>query len=388
MAKLSVHTDDIVTSLITQYNTVEVTTQQVRNWAIGCGYTPSTILNRLTEYKSGRGKFNLDIAQAVAKLEDTVSAPSAEPAGEVKTVVKEYQDLIPQVDPLFVPFGNFTDVTKIIKSGIFYPVFITGLSGNGKTHSIEQACAKLKRDMIRVNVTIETDSDDLIGGFRLINGETVWHNGPVVEAMERGAVLLLDEVDLASNKIMVLQSVLEGKGLYLKKINKWVYPKAGFNVFATANTKGKGSDDGKFIGTNVMNEAFLERFAITLEQQYPTPATEAKILTRLFTSLGDTVDDKFVTDLVDWADIIRKTYYDGGVDEVITTRRLINICKAYAIWSDITKAITLCTNRFDDDTKSVFVELYNKVSGEQSQATHSVTMDGDQVIVKESHQPL
>ena len=227
------------------------------------------------------------------------------------------QNLIPQKDDSFVKFGNFGDVKKIIESRVFYPSFITGLSGNGKTFSVEQACAQLGRELIRVNITIETDEDDLIGGFRLVNGETVWHNGPVIEALERGAILLLDEIDLASNKILCLQSVLEGKGVFLKKIGKFVQPTPGFNVIATANTKGKGSDDGRFIGTNVLNEAFLERFPVTFEQEYPTAAIETKILNKLC------ADENFCKRLADWADIIRKTFYDGGIEEIISTRRLV-----------------------------------------------------------------
>jgi MoxR-like ATPase len=220
---------------------------------------------------------------------------------------------------------------------------------------VEQACAQLKRELIRVNITIETDEDDLIGGFRLVNGETVWHNGPVIEALERGAVLLLDEVDLASNKILCLQSILEGKGVFLKKIGKFVKPAEGFQVIATANTKGKGSEDGRFIGTNVLNEAFLERFCVTFEQSYPTPATEQKILESM------TDDKSFCKHLVDWADIIRKTFYDGGIDEIISTRRLVHIVRAYSIFGDKAKAIQVCINRFDDETKAAFLELYDKV---------------------------
>ena len=271
--------------------------------------------------------------------------------------------MIPAKDENYVPFGNFSDVKKIIKSGIFYPCFITGLSGNGKTVSVEQACATLNKELIRVNITIETDEDDLIGGFRLVNGETVWHNGPVIEALERGAVLLLDEVDLASNKILCLQSILEGKGVFLKKIGKFVKPSAGFNIIATANTKGKGSDDGRFIGTNVLNEAFLERFPVTFEQAYPNTSTEFKIIYRTAISLS--VDDSvFCQRLVDWADIIRKTFYDGGVDEVISTRRLLHIVRAYAIWNDKQKAIQVCLNRFDEETKSAFLDLYDKVDAD------------------------
>ena len=212
--------------------------------------------------------------------------------------------------------------------------------------------------MIRVNITIETDEDDLIGGFRLNNGATVWHNGPVVEAMARGAVLLLDEIDLASNKILCLQSALEGKGVFLKKIGKQITPSEGFQIFATANTKGKGSDDGRFIGTNVLNEAFLERFPVTFEQEYPTVATEANILKKICS------DEEFCKRLADWADIIRKTFYDGGIDEVISTRRLVHIVNAYSIFDDKAKAIKVCLNRFDDETKTAFLELYDKVDAD------------------------
>jgi hypothetical protein len=269
-------------------------------------------------------------------------------------------NIVPTKDKNFVSFGNYPDVKNIIKSNKFYPVFVTGLSGNGKTMAVTQACAELKKELIRVNITIETDEDDLLGGYRLKDGQTVWQNGPVIEAMERGAVLLLDEIDLASNKIMCLQPILEGSGVFVKKINKWVKPKDGFNVVATANTKGQGSEDGKFIGTNVLNEAFLERFPVTFEQKYPTVATEKKILVNTLKSYGKS-DVKFVDKLVTWADVIRKTYFDGGVDEIISTRRLVHIAQAYAIFNNKMKSIEMCTNRFDDDTKNSFVELYTKV---------------------------
>ena len=239
-------------------------------------------------------------------------------------------------------------------------MFITGLSGNGKTMGVTQACAEAKRELIRVNITIETDEDDLLGGYRLKDGQTVWQNGPVIEAMERGAILLLDEVDLASNKIMCLQPILEGSGVFVKKINKFVKPAQGFNVIATANTKGQGSDDGKFIGTNVLNEAFLERFPVTFEQKYPSVAIEKKILNNTLKASGKS-DVKFIDKLTTWADVIRKTYFDGGVDEIISTRRLVHITQAYAIFDNKMKAIKMCTNRFDDDTKNSFVELYTKV---------------------------
>ena len=342
--------DFIVTSLQSSFGS-EVTSGDIRGWCAMNGHNYQTITNKLSDYKVGRGKWNLEVTkETVEELEVSYTAPAAMPAVE--------QNLIPQKDDSFVQFGNFTDIKKIIKSGVFYPTFITGLSGNGKTFSVEQACAQTKRELIRVNITIETDEDDLIGGFRLIDGNTVWHNGPVIEALERGAVLLLDEIDLASNKILCLQSILEGKGVFLKKIGKWVTPKNGFNVIATANTKGKGSDDGRFIGTNVLNEAFLERFPVTFEQEYPTPQTEQKILSKLCD------DENFCKRLSDWADIIRKTFYDGGIEEIISTRRLVHIVKAYSIFGDKAKAIQVCVNRFDDETKQAFLELYDKVDAD------------------------
>jgi hypothetical protein len=311
-----------------------------------------TLTKRLEQYKVGHGRWSLTADQ----LEKTYNAPAAEPA--VQTVEKV--NLIPEKDDNFVSFGNFSDVKKIISSGIFYPVFVTGMSGNGKTFSVEQACAQLKRELIRVNITIETDEDDLIGGFRLADGNTVWHNGPVIEALERGAVLLLDEIDLASNKIMCLQSILEGKGVFLKKTGRYVKPAAGFTIIATANTKGKGSDDGRFIGTNVLNEAFLERFALTFEQDYPTAKIEQKILEKLSAKLG-CLDEEFCEKLASWADVIRKTFKDGGIDEIISTRRLTHIVRAYSIFGKRMKAIQVCVNRFDDETKESFLSLYDKI---------------------------
>ena len=368
--KLNITNSQIIDSITTYFDgQTEITTAALREWCNVNDYTYSTIRNRLIKdgHQSGRGKFDLNTAKQVLETSYDAPAAAAPSVGSVQTATQELDNLVPDNDDTFVPFGNFKDVKAIIKSKVFYPLFITGLSGNGKTHGVEQACAQLGREVVRVNVTIETDIDDLVGGFRLIDGNTVWSNGPVVEAMERGAVLLLDEIDLASNKIMCLQSVLEGKGLYLKKINKWVKPAAGFNVVATANTKGRGSDDGKFIGTNVLNEAFLERFAVTFEQDYPTPATEKKILLANCKQLGWVGDniDTLCQNLVDWADIIRKTYKDGGVEDVISTRRLVNVIKAWAIWDSIDKAILLTTNRFDEDTSRVFRELYTKIAGEQ-----------------------
>ena len=368
------NTELLVEGLVAHAGRVDVTTADIRCFAEDCGFNFATVNRRLAAYKTGRGKFNLDVAAKAQELEHTVELETAQP---VQTIHRELESLVPADDPLFVPFGNFRDVKSIIKSKVFYPLFITGLSGNGKTHGVEQACAQLKRDLVRVNLTIETDQDDLIGGFRLVNGETVWHNGPVVEAMLRGAVLLLDEIDLAGNKIMCLQSILEGKGYFIKKTGQWIHPAPGFNIVATANTKGRGSDSGKFIGTNVMNEAFLERFAVTFEQEYPTPAVETKILTRTFATLGYHAPDKLITDLVTWADIIRKTYQDGGVDDVISTRRLLNVAKAISIWNDVDKAIQLSTNRFDDDTSHTFRELYSKISGEQPSEGAESASEGD-----------
>ena len=339
---------NIIASLQDTYGE-SVTSGDIKGWCSMHDMNYQTVTNKLSDYKVGRGKWNLTIQE---KLEQTYQAPPAMPVIE--------QNLIPTKDDTFVKFGNFGDLKKIIQSRVFYPTFITGLSGNGKTFSVEQACAQLGRELIRVNITIETDEDDLIGGFRLVDGATVWHNGPVIEALERGAILLLDEIDLASNKILCLQSVLEGNGVFLKKIGRFVRPSAGFNVIATANTKGKGSDDGRFIGTNVLNEAFLERFPVTFEQEYPTVSNEVKILERISQSLN--VDDiDFCKRLVDWADIIRKTFYDGGIEEIISTRRLVHIIRAYSIFGNKAKAIEVCVNRFDDETKTAFMELYDKV---------------------------
>ena len=325
----------------------EFTYADVKGYCRSHNVSESTVMNRIRKFRVGKGRYNLElkVKEVVQKIEKAYEAPDA-------------LHLIPEKNENFVPFGNFNTIKKIIKSGVFYPSFITGLSGNGKTFGVEQVCAQLNRELVRVNITIETDEDDLIGGFRLVNGDTVWHNGPVIEALERGAVLLLDEIDLASNKILCLQSILEGKGVFLKKIGRYVKPAAGFNVVATANTKGRGSEDGRFIGTNVLNEAFLERFAITFEQEYPNSKTETNILNKLCS------DKEFCARLSDWADIIRKTFYDGGIDEVISTRRLVHIVQAYSIFQDKVKSIELCLNRFDDETKQAFLDLYDKVDAD------------------------
>ena len=310
------------------------------------------------------GEFSRDAVSNVEQMTVTkidTPAPAAVMMAPTAIGVMDNQDsYIPEKFDGYVSWGNFNTVKDVVKSEIFYPLFITGLSGNGKTLLVKEVCAKLKREFVRANITIETDEDDLVGGFRLLNGETVWHDGPVVTAMKRGAILLLDEIDLASNKIMCLQPVLEGSSVYIKKIGKWVHPKKGFNVIATANTKGQGADDGKFIGTNILNEAFLERFPVTIEQTYPTAAMETKILNNEFGKHG-IEDSEFAKNLVKFADVVRKTFAEGGVDEIISTRRLVHIVGAYAIFDDKLKASEMCVARFDDETKSSFVDLYSKI---------------------------
>ena len=313
-------------------------------------------------YENGKFTLPSDIPSVPKKIVPQPTVVQEQPQSVVSLVATnmEKQNLVPSKFEGFVPWGHFKDIKQIVKSGIFYPVFVTGLSGNGKTLMIEQVHADMKKELIRVNITIETDEDDLLGGFRLVNGETKFVPGPVIEAMEKGCTLLLDECDLGSNKLMCLQPVLEGKGVYLKKVNKWVTPKDGFNVMATANTKGKGSEDGRFIGTNILNEAFLERFAITIEQPYPASSVEQKIVLGSMKKYG-TVDEDFAKNLVTWSEVIRKTFFDGGVDELISTRRLDHIAKSFSIFKDKKKSIELCVARFDDDTKDSFLDLYSKI---------------------------
>ena len=347
----------------------------------GVGY-PSWIFGDKS-LRAGRGMYKMNLnANVVPMKKKTVEpVPAAKQNMNMESELFQ-ENLIPATDPLFTPFGNFNLLKDVVKSKMFYPLYITGLSGNGKTLSVEQACAVTKREVIRVNFTVETDEDDLIGGFRLVNGETKFFKGPVIKAMELGAVLLCDEIDLANPaKVMCLQSILEGGGYFIKKTGEYVTPASGFTVVATANTKGKGSDDGRFIGTNVMNEAFLERFPITVEQQYPTPSIEKKILGNMFANLKVN-DAEFVEKLVDWADIIRKTFYDGGVDEIISTRRLVHIAKAYSIFGDRMKAIQMCINRFDDDTKVSFADLYSKIdAGVQiEESSEEVSSESEQKL--------
>ena len=350
-----------------------LTRNQINEFAKEAGVPAPSWLKK-NEYRVGHGQYQLPTDSAPSVSADTPEVPmtpqvdTSQPETRVNLVVDtETQNLIPSHFEGFVPWGHCSTIKKIIQSRMFYPVFITGLSGNGKTLMVEELHSQLKKELIRVNITIETDEDDLLGGFRLINGETKFVPGPVIQAMERGCTLLLDECDLGSNKLLALQPVLEGKGVFLKKINKWVTPKPGFNVIATANTKGKGSDDGRFVGTNILNEAFLERFAITIEQPYPSTKVEKKIILGSMDKYGKT-DEKFAENLTVWAEVIRKTFYDGGVDEIISTRRLDHIVKAFSIFNDKLKAIELCVSRFDDDTKESFLDLYTKVdAGEDIQ---------------------
>jgi hypothetical protein len=348
-------------------NQVEFSKSTVKKICATAGIPKPSWLFRNPQFKAGYGTYSIESVvpenysqpvpvQAVQTVE-TVPVPTSTVG---VNVLDENISVIPSIMDNYVPFGHFKDLKSILKSGIFFPVFITGLSGNGKTLMVEQICAKLKKELFRVNITIETDEDDLIGSNTLINGNIVFKEGPVLKAMRKGAVLLLDEVDLASNKIMCLQSILEGGGYLIKKTGEFVKPAEGFTVVATANTKGKGSEDGRFIGTNILNEAFLERFAICLEQEYPPVTTEKKIVKGDFAILGVN-DDDFADKLVDWADVIRKSFYEGAVDEVISTRRLVHIAKAYSMFNDKLKSIEVCLARFDEDTKASFLDLYTKV---------------------------
>ena len=344
--------------------------------SVGLKYPPAWFVQNKSR-SAGRGYFFVDVAAGQAFIRQTsTSAPlTATPVTPMNTNTHsvsyalasstngERTSLIPDVNPEYVAWGHYDDILQIVKSNIFAPIFITGLSGNGKTTMIEQICAKLKRECFRVNITADTDEDELLGSWRLINGNMEWQDGPVILAMKRGAILLLDEVDLGTEKIMCLQAPLEGKGVYLKKIREIVTPAPGFNIVATANTKGKGSDDGRFIGTRIMNEAALDRYDYTFEQEYAPRATEKKILLKAMKKFG-AVDENFADCLVKWTEIIRKTFEDGGVSEIISTRRAINICKAFAMFGSKKKAISLAITRFDKDTQTAFLSLYSKIDAE------------------------
>ncbi len=325
------------------------------------GYTQKDYYPLLTPANRVKiGTYSLaGLLPEIAPVADPIPATAVQMASSVTSVGNEERTFA-KVDPTFVAWGSYTDIMKIIKSEMFYPTYISGLSGNGKTFMVEQACAKAGREFIRVQINPETDEDDLLGGFRLINGETVFCKGPVLKAMENGAILLLDEIDRATNKIMCLQGVLEGKPVLVKKTGETVEPAKGFNVIATANTKGKGSEDGRFTAASIIDEAFLERFTISVDQKFPSATIEKKILKKHMDKF-DIQDDEFVDRLVTWGDIIRKTFFDDGVDEVISTRRLCHIVQTFSIFTDRMKAIDLCISRFDEDTKEAFLDLYTKV---------------------------
>ena len=384
---MKLNTDQInaVDLLYKTYGRTEITRSEI-NDLVKQGKLKNPSWLKSDQYKVKRGVYSLpiegnDFSPNLTNVPLEEEQPKTDTVSQAAYVVSSLTgNIVPTKDPVFVPWGHFKDIKSIVTSKQFYPIFITGLSGNGKTMNVQQACAVSKRECIRVNITIETDEDDLLGGYRLQDGQTVWQNGPVIEAMERGAVLLLDEIDLASNKIMCLQPILEGNGVFIKKINKFVKPANGFNVIATANTKGQGSEDGKFIGTNILNEAFLERFPITIEQSYPSNKNEIKMLENVMTQKGLTkdIDKKFADNLITWADIIRKTFYEGGVDEIISTRRLVHIVDAYAIFKDKMKSIQMCTNRFDNDTKTSFIDLYTKIDGGEDVSNWSNTSETEE----------
>jgi MoxR-like ATPase len=314
----------------------------------------------LMKTKVGRGLYAVDGGAVVG---NTALKPKDEMKQE--SFVVDYTNtaaLIPKKDDNFVPFGNYADLENIIKSGIFYPAYISGPTGNGKSTMVEQICAKHKKPLIRVNLNMMTDEEQLIGSKTLVEGNVEIVEGPVLIAMRNGTTMLLDEIDAGSaNTLLCLQPILEGKPYYFKLKNEMIVPTEGFNIIATANTKGKGSDDGRYIGTNILNEAFLERFAVTFEQEYPNAKIELKIIKNLMQTY-QCPDDEFAENLVKWADAIRRTFEDGGVDETITTRRMIHIVRAFAIFKKREKAVELCCNRFDAATKSAFIDLYDKVS--------------------------
>ena len=331
------------------------------------------------ENRVGRGQYQIEMLSLVKPIQQEEPIEVESTSNKImQTVFDQIKIEVPPKDKTYVSWGSFRDIKQIVESNSFYPVFIAGLSGNGKTMMVEQACAETNRKYVRVNITEETDEDDLIGGFRLVNGETVWCDGPIPQAMKQGAVCLIDEIDRGSNKLMCLQAVLEGKPLYIKKTGAVVNPARGFNVIATANTKGRGSEDGRFTGARILDEAFLERFIATIDQPYPTTAVEKKIIINAMDTYGN-LDGEFAEKLVTWADIIRKTYEDGGVDDLISTRRLVHIARTYSIFGDRKKAIELCISRFDEDTRVAFLDLYTKVDSKAA----VTTIEPDTVIIDE-----
>lgn len=356
--------------------------------SVGLKYPPAWFVQDKGR-SAGRGSFYIDtrqVARSVSTPAPIVSHTVTNPMNEnnnlslalASSTNGERTSLVPDVNSNYVPWGHYEDLFKIVQMGIFAPTLITGLSGNGKTEMVEQICAKLNRECFRVNITEDTDEDELMGSWRLVNGNMEWQDGPVVLALKRGAVLLLDEVDLATPKVMCLQSPLEGKGCYLKKINQKILPAEGFQIIATANTKGKGSDDGRFVGTRVLNEAMLDRFDYCFEQDYSPRSVEKKILLKAMKKFG-VVDEEFADNLVKWTEIIRKSFSEGAIDEVISTRRAINICKAFSVFGDKMKAITLSLARFDRDTQDALISLYGKIDGgEQKVAEPVATATNDE----------
>jgi MoxR-like ATPase len=368
----------VIEQLMTKYpKKTEFSAAMIKDAAVAVGENPrSAYVNIRYTHNAPtvkRGVYNLE------SMMPKSARPKKVAAEMIKGVSSVSNDevFVPDFDETFVPWGNFTEIVKVLKSRMFYPTYVSGLSGNGKTFQIEQACAKLNREYVRVQISPETDEDDLIGGFRLIKGETVFQKGPVIKAMEAGAVLMIDEIDRGTNKIMCLQGVLEGKPVLIKKTGEVIEPKEGFNIIATANTKGKGSDDGRYSGAQIIDDAFLERFTITLEQTFPTVATEEKIVMKHMKKF-EVMDEEFAKLLVGWADAIRKTFYDDGIDEVISTRRLCHIVQTFSIFNKRDKAIALCVNRFDEDTKVAFIDLYEKVD-----ATINAPDEEEEALIEE-----
>lgn len=362
MNNVKISTQNIVKKLAEQYpDQTEFRKNLIVSAAESLGYKGSDwypLCDAENRVKIG----TYDLSAMIIPLRDSITESSntqANTALSMQSIVNQERSMA-KVDSTFVPWGSYSDLVKIIKSEMFYPTYISGLSGNGKTFMVEQAAAKLNREFIRVQINPETDEDDLLGGFRLINGETIFSKGPVLKAMENGAILLLDEIDRATNKIMCLQGILEGKPVVVKKTGETISPASGFNVIATANTKGKGSEDGRFTAATIIDDAFLERFTVAIDQKFPSVSIEKKIVGKHMDKFGKT-DEEFADKLVTWADIIRKTFYDDGVDEVISTRRLCHIVQTYSIFGDKLKSIDLCIARFDDDTKAAFLDLYTKV---------------------------
>jgi MoxR-like ATPase len=382
--------EDYLKTLIAEFGE-SATNKQILDFAEKSGSAIPYFILRDDSRKIGRGVYRLSGGSRYmgstkgdsgdsSPVKEEVSTPAADaaPVAPVlhvasvtniasKRAINVTESFVPGALSSYVPFGFHSDLRNILSSKIFYPIYITGLSGNGKTLMVEQVCAELGRELIRVNITKRTDETDLIGSYELIDGNTVRREGPVITAMRRGAVLLLDETDYGTEDLLCLQPILEGKPYFDKKTGEVIHPAHGFQVIATANTKGKGSDDGRFIGANVLNEAFLERFAITVEQEYPDVKIERKILAKNFETFGLPTKDSFIECLVQWADVIRKSYIDGAVDDLISTRRLVHIVKAYSIFNkDRMKAIELCLARFDAETKVAFLDLYTKVDAEVS----------------------